>query len=108
MESNNIVDKFKGLDITYYELTKWILEKYKKYKVTEIRYFGSRIYGNPCKDSDIDVYILFSGKAPDRGPIFTELYNRLQVEFHAFIDFHDGYIPSWLIGNSTQNAINLK
>jgi predicted nucleotidyltransferase len=100
----NQLDNFKGTDIKISDLTKWILEKYSKFKITEIRYFGSRIFGNPKENSDFDVYILFKGKAPDCKPIFTELYKHngvnYQIEFHAFIDFNDGYVPSWLIGKS--------
>lgn len=95
---------FKGTDIKISELTKWIQVKYAKYKVTEIRYFGSRITGSPRKDSDIDVYILFKGRTPDRGPLYTEIYKHngfnYQIEFHSFVDFGDGYVPSYLIGNS--------
>lgn len=99
---------FKGTLISYDELTAWILEKYRKYKVTQIRYFGSRVNGSPRIDSDIDVYIMFSGKCPSGKPVWTEIYNKHQIEFHGFIDFHDGYVPSWLIGNSTNELSQLK
>lgn len=91
---------FIGTELLYAELTKWIVEKYKKFKVTEIRYFGSRVYGQPRIDSDIDVYILFKGRHPDKGPLYTELYKGYQIEFHSFIDFNDGYIPTYLIGKA--------
>lgn len=97
-------ETFRGTDLKISDLTKWILEKYSKYKVTEIRYFGSRMVGNPREKSDFDTYILFKGKAPSRGCIFTDLYkhNRLnyQIEFHAFIDFNDKYIPKHLVGEA--------
>ena len=97
-------DNFRGTDLKISELTKWILQKYSKFKVTEIRYFGSRMTGTPRADSDFDVYILFKGKNPSRGPIFTELYKHnginYQIEFHAFIDFNDGYVPKYLIGEA--------
>jgi predicted nucleotidyltransferase len=98
------VRKFKDTDVTLDELTLWILEKYKKYKVTEIRYFGSRMFGKPRVDSDIDVYILFDKKSPSGQPVYTELYKKnkknYQIEFHAFMDFHDDYVPSYLIGQA--------
>lgn len=97
-------DIFRGTDLKISDLTKWILEKYSKYKITEIRYFGSRMIGEPRTNSDFDTYILFNGKAPSRGPIFTDIfkYNGLnyQIEFHAFIDFNDKYIPKYLVGEA--------
>ncbi len=97
--------KFKGTDIEFEELTNWIKVKYQRYKVTEIRYFGSRVFGNPREDSDIDVYILFDGKAPNKPPVYTEIYKKYQIEFHPFIDFHDGYVPTWLLQNNAKNQI---
>lgn len=81
---------------------------FKKYKITEIRYFGSRIFGNPRKDSDIDVYILFNGKHPNKYPVFTELYKNYQIEFHSSIDFNDGYVPTYLIGNAKNELEAIK
>lgn len=96
--------EFRGTDLKITDLTKWILEKYSKFKITEIRYFGSRINGSPRDNSDFDTYILFKGRTPERGPIFTDIYKhndtRYEIEFHAFVDFNDGYVPSYLIGNS--------
>lgn len=70
MKDKSIEDNFRGTDLKVSDLTKWILEKYSKYKITEIRYFGSRMIGKPRDNSDFDTYILFKGKAPSRGPIF--------------------------------------
>lgn len=98
------LDTFKGTDIKISDLTKWILGKYSKYKVTEIRYFGSRMNGEPKEKSDIDTYIVFKGKSPTSKPIFTDLYKHnginYQIEFHAFIDFNDGYVPKHLVGEA--------
>ena len=44
---------FKNTDIPYEVLTAWILAMFKRYKVTDIRYFGSRVHGSPREDSDI-------------------------------------------------------
>ena len=101
---------FKNTDIPYEVLTAWILATFKRYKVTDIRYFGSRVHGSPREDSDIDVYILFDKKSPDRPPVFSELFKhngkQYVIEFHPFMDFHDDYVPSWLIGPSaTGNQI---
>lgn len=94
------MELFKGTELPLSELTAWILEQYKKYTVTEIRYFGSRVFGSPRPDSDIDVYILFSGKSPTDRPIYSKQYKGFVIEFHAFIDFHDGYVPTYLIGTA--------
>lgn len=97
-------DSFSGTDLKISDLTKWILEKYSEFKITEIRYFGSRMNGEPRDNSDFDTYILFKGKAPSRGPIFTDLYKHngvnYQIEFHAFIDFSDNYVPKHLVGDA--------
>lgn len=98
---------FKGTELQYRELTEWILKTFKKYKITDIRFFGSRMYGTPRSDSDIDVYLLFDGKHPDRPPIFTELYKGYQIEFHPFMDFHDDFVPTWLIGTETKNELKI-
>jgi predicted nucleotidyltransferase len=98
------MNTFKGTDLEISVLTKWIIEKYSKYKITEIRYFGSRMNGEPRENSDFDVYILFDKKSPSGKPIFTEIFKhkefRYQIEFHAFMDFHDRYIPKYLIGEA--------
>jgi predicted nucleotidyltransferase len=102
--------KFKGTDITYAELTAWILGMYKKYRVTEIRYFGSRASGSPREDSDIDVYITFSKRSPSGRPIYTELFvkdgRKYQVEFHAFMDLGDGFVATYLVGDSPNELIS--
>jgi predicted nucleotidyltransferase len=104
-------NKFLGTDLEIETLTKWILAKYSKFKVTEIRYFGSRINGKPRTDSDFDTYIVFKGKSPSGKPIFTELYNHngvnYQIEFHAFLDFNDNYVPTHLVGDA-MNVLQAK
>ena len=103
--------KFIGCDITYDELTAWIIAKFKRYKITDIRYFGSRVHGKtvPRPDSDIDVYVLFDGKHPDRPPIFSELFKKdgknYVIELHPFIDFHDDYVPKHLVIDGTGNQV---
>ncbi len=68
-------ETFKGTDIKLSDLTQWLLDKFKRFKISEIRYFGSRIKGEPRENSDFDTYILFDGKAAGGGkPIFTEIY----------------------------------
>lgn len=104
---------FNGTDITNTELTQWILSvaKQKRIKVTDIRYFGSRRYGKPREDSDIDVFITTpKGKKDfDLGPIFTMTFKKndkaYQIEFHAFEDWNDGFLPTHLIGTDCQNEI---
>ena len=99
-----MLTNFIGTELKLSELTEWILKTFSKFKVTEIRYFGSRINGAPRENSDIDTYIVFKGKTPNKGPLFTELYKHngknYQIEFHAFVDFADGYVPTYLIGNA--------
>jgi len=103
--------EFIGTGITYDELTNWTLSKFKRYKITDIRYFGSRVHGKtvPRSDSDIDVYILFDGKHPNKPPIFSELYKKdgknYVIEYHPFIDFHDGYVPTHLVIDGTDNQL---
>jgi predicted nucleotidyltransferase len=107
------MNTFIGTTIQKSDLTKWILEKFKKYKVTDIRYFGSRIHGltKPTEKSDIDVYILFDKKNPGRGPLFSELYKHegknYVIEFHAFMDFHDDYVPSYLLQIDAKNELKV-
>jgi len=102
---------FIGTKIEKEVLTKWILEKFKKYKITDIRYFGSRIHGHtqPTDKSDIDVYILFDKKAPEKGPLFSEIYKHdnknYVIEFHAFMDFHDNYVPTYLLQIEAENEL---
>lgn len=100
---------FKGTNITSTELVEWIKNKFPHYKFTEIRFFGSRCFGSPKEDSDIDVYILCEKKGPYGRPIFTELYKKdnknYQIELHSFIDFNDGFVPTYLIGNNTHNQL---
>lgn len=108
------MNNFIGTTILKDDLTKWILEKFKRYKVTDIRYFGSRVHGftKPTESSDIDVYIVFDKRDPERGPLFSEVYKHENknyvVEFHAFLDFHDNYVPSYLLQIDAKNELNEK
>jgi len=100
---------FRSSNITNTELTTWILNlaKKRKVKITDLRYFGSRVFGNPRSNSDFDVYIttIKGKKHLGGGPIFTELYKGHQIEFHAFEDFSDGFVNTYLIGSQAQNEI---
>jgi len=97
--------KFIGTEITFDELTEWILTLKGHERITEIRYYGSRVFGNPRSDSDIDVYLALkeledddieNGDEFERGPLFSKIFKKQVIEFHAFVDFGDGYIPSQL------------
>lgn len=104
---------FIGTDVTHTELTVWImtLAKMRKVTVTDIRYFGSRRYGVPRDNSDIDVYVTTpkGKKHLGEGVIFTEIFrkgdNKYQIEFHAYEDWSDGYVPTHLIGDSCKNEL---
>lgn len=105
---------FIGTDVTNTELTEWILSgaKQNRIKVTDIRYFGSRRFGKPREDSDIDVYITTpKGKKDfELGPLFTKRFKKgdktYEIEFHAFVDWNDGFVPTDLIGNNTPSELN--
>jgi hypothetical protein len=101
---------FKGTDLSYEELTKWILSLDVNKRINEIRYFGSRCFGTPRTDSDIDVYLLLEECDEDNdpfalGPLFSKVYKGYVIEFHPMIDFHDGYVPTWLIQFDAKNEL---
>lgn len=104
--------KFIGTDITYDELTNWILSLAGGTRISEIRYFGSRVKGGPRSDSDIDVYLLLEESDDDDdfslGPLFSKRYKEYTIEFHPMIDFHDGYVPDWLLQFDAKNEIENK
>ncbi len=102
--------KLRGTEIKMQELATWLVSKFKRYRITDLRYFGSRVYGKPTEKSDIDVYVLFDKKSPNRGPIFSEIYSHegknYVVEIHGFMDMHDDYVPVHLITDkATGNQI---
>jgi len=102
---------FIGTSVTNTELTAWIMivANSRKVKVTDIRYFGSRRFGSPRPDSDIDVYITTpKGKkhfSKGNNTLFTEMFKGYQIEFHAYEDWGDGFVPTHLIGSNTENEI---
>lgn len=103
------MDTFIGTNITFTELTTFLIPKLKssRIKVFDLRYFGSRIYGNPRPDSDIDVFISCHGASK---PLFSLTYRKdsitYVIEIHAFEDFGDGYVPSYLLtGKGTDNQL---
>ena len=104
---------FRGTDLKYSELTKWILSLMGSERIAEIRYFGSRVFGEPRPDSDIDVYLLLEELEDDEdddfslGPLFSKKFKGHVIEFHPMIDFHDGYVPDWLLKYKTRNELEL-
>lgn len=100
---------FIGTEIKKDDITNWILSLRGGKRISEIRYFGSRVFGNPRNDSDIDVYLLMreSSREDDfsYGPLFSKMYKGYRVEFHPMIDFYDGYVPTWLLQYSTKNEL---
>ena len=103
---------FIGTDIKGSELTQWILGLDGGPRIKEIRYFGSRKFGIPRPDSDIDVYLLLTEQDEEDeeddfslGPLFSKRYKGHTIEFHPMIDFGDGYIPDWLLQHNTRNEI---
>src|SRR4051812_4443852 len=104
--------KFIGTDLLASELTAWILQLDTNKRITEIRYYGSRVFGKPRPDSDIDVYLLLEEEQNDDtdedddafslGPLFSKKYKGHRIEFHPMIDFYDGYVPSYLKDTTNQ------
>lgn len=96
---------FLGTNLKSSELTKWILSLIGGTRIEEIRYYGSRVNGEPRADSDIDVYLLLNEEDDDdeddfsHGPLFSKRYLGYTIEFHPLINFHDGFLPPWLPEN---------
>lgn len=104
---------FRGTELKASELTKWILSLHGHKRIREIRYFGSRCFGMPRPDSDIDVYLLLEEEedADDEfslGPLFSKTFKGYHIEFHPMIDFHDGYVPTYLVGENTRDELKKK
>jgi hypothetical protein len=86
---------FKGTQITTKELTSHIVSLYKKFSITELRYYGSRMNGGYKKESYIDVYLV-TKKSIKGIPLFEFIYKDVIIEVHNFMDLNDGYVPSWI------------
>jgi hypothetical protein len=107
MQSTNF---FNGTSLSFDELTQWIKGLDVNNRINEIRYFGSRCFGTPRPDSDIDVYLLMEECDDDDdpfalGPLFSKTYKGYTIEFHPMIDFHDGYVPAWLLQHDAENQL---